>query len=140
METPLSSHAHTVNHWLRLRSPESQLDEDGMALLSAEDQNVIALEVLENSDVCHFYAPVCPVSPDMPEADLYFALELNRFGRPLGGCWLAWDPEFAMLTLCHNLHIPSSDAISFSNTVDNFFASLREAQERINLKSMVRTF
>jgi len=130
----MNSYADTVNHWLTLRAPESHLDEEGMALLSAEDQTVIALQVPENSDVCYFYAPVRPVSADLPEADLYFALELNRFGRPLGSCWLAWDPEFAMLTLCHNLHIPSSDAISFSNTVDNFFHSLREARHRLNLR------
>ncbi len=129
----MSVHANTVNHWLRARAPGIQLDDEGIALLTADDATVIAIEVPEDGEVCYFYAPVCPLSADAPDADLCRALELKRFGRPLGGCWLAWDPEFAMLTLCHNLHIPANDAIAFGNTVDNFFASLREARNQLSL-------
>lgn len=57
---------------------------------------------------------------------------MNRFGRPLGGCWLAWDPEIAMLTLCYNLHVPAADSISFNNTLDNFLVALDQVREEFS--------
>ncbi len=130
----MNLHANTVDHWLHLHADGIQLDDEGIALIpgAGDEESVLAIEVPDNSDVCYFYAPVCPLSADAAETELYQAMELNRFGRPLGGCWLAWDPEFAMLTLCYNLHIPSSDSIAFRNTIDNFFSSLKEAKRRLS--------
>lgn len=120
----------TVNHWLGQRVPGAQLDADGSAGLQRDPITRIMLEVPKGSDVCHFYAPVAALPEDDPEAGLYAALELNRFGRPLGSCWLAWDPDLSMLTLCHNLLVPASDAITFNNTLDNFLSTLDNARQQ----------
>jgi hypothetical protein len=33
--------------------------------------------------------------------------------------------------LCHNLHVPSTEQITFNNTLDNFFLSLERAREQL---------
>lgn len=122
----------TVNYWLSEREPGLQLDEDGVAGLQRDPQTMLILEVPRGSEVCHLYAPVAALPEENPEIALVAALELNRFGRPLGGCWLAWDPDIAMLTLCHNLHVPTNDAISFNNTLDNFLIALDQARKEFS--------
>ena len=120
----------TVNHWLSQRVPGAQLDAEGTAGLQRDPATRIMLEVPKGSDLCHFYAPVAALPEYDPEAALYAALELNRFGRPLGSCWLAWDPDLSMLTLCHNLLVNASDTITFNNTLDNFLAALDNARRQ----------
>jgi len=122
----------TVSQWLSDREPGLHLDEDGVAGLQRDPQTLLILEVPRDSQVCHLYAPVSTLPEENPELALLAALELNRFGRPLGGCWLAWDPDIAMLTLCHNLHIPSNDLVSFNNTLDNFMIALDQAREEFS--------
>lgn len=65
------------------------LDDDGIAGLQADDENIIMLEVPENSQTCHISSPAMALPENEPVAGLFAALELNRYGRPLGGCWLA---------------------------------------------------
>jgi len=117
-----------VNHWLQERAPGAELDADGVAGLQRDAQTVVVLEVPAGGEVCHLYAPVAPLPEEAIAPALTAALELNRFGRPLGGCWLAWDPDVHMLTLCHNLHVPATDALAFNNTLDNFIDSLDSAR------------
>lgn len=121
-----------VNQWLSDREPGLNLDEDGVAGLQRDPQTWLILEVPRGSEVCHFYAPVDFLPEENPELALIAALELNRFGRPLGGCWLAWDPDIAMLTLCHNLHVPTNDTVSFNNTLDNFMIALDQVREEFS--------
>jgi hypothetical protein len=96
---------------------------------------MLILEVPRGSEVCYLYAPVAALPEENPEINLVAALELNRFGRPLGGCWLAWDPDIAMLTLCHNVHVPANDSISFNNTLDNFLIALDQARKELNAEN-----
>jgi hypothetical protein len=119
----------TVSQWLSDREPSLHLDEDGVAGLQRDSQTLLILEVPRDSQVCHLYAPVSTLPEENPELALLAALELNRFGRPLGGCWLAWDPDVAMLTLCHNLYVPAYDSVSFNKTIDNFMISLDQARK-----------
>lgn len=117
-----------VNTWLHERAPGASLDTDGVASLMRDDQTFIQIEVPPGSAVCHWYAPVAPLPEFDPESALLAALELNRYGRPLGGCWLAWDPDIQMLMLCYNLSLQAADSISFGNTMDNFIAALDAAR------------
>ena len=125
----------TVDHWLSEREPGLHLDEDGIAGLQRDPQTMLILEVPRDSELCYLYAPVAALSEENPEITLTAALELNRFGRPLGGCWLAWDPDIAMLTLCHNLHVPANDSISFNNTLDNFLIALDQARKELKAEN-----
>jgi hypothetical protein len=123
----MQNQQNKVNQWLHDRSG-TQLDDDGVAALQRDADTVIVLEVPEYSEVCHLYAPVAALPEDDQESALQNALALNRFGRPLGGCWLAWDPDVQVLTLCHNLSIANSDGVAFNNTLDNFLNSLDTAR------------
>jgi len=131
MNTP-SKAISTVERWLSLRVPDASFDEDGIATLVRDDETVIVIELDKSGSICHLYAPVCRPPDHTPELMLISALELNLFGRALRGCWLAWDPDISMLSLCHNLRIPDNDAQSFSNTLDNFIASIDIARSHLN--------
>ncbi len=121
----------SVNEWLGQRVHGAALDASGVATIRRDDDSVIVIEVLPDSDICHLCALVCPLPDIAREAVLMAALELNRFGRPLGGCWLAWEDDVQMLTLCHNVLVPATDAIGFSNTLDNFLNALDIAREQL---------
>ncbi len=131
MTTP-SKAITTVERWLSSRVPDASFDEDGVTALVRDEATVIVIELDKSGGICHFYAPVCRPPDDIPESVLIFAMELNLFGRALRGCWLAWDPDISMLSLCHNLRIPDNDAQSFSNTLDNFIASIDIARSHLN--------
>jgi hypothetical protein len=122
----------TVSRWLSARVPDASFDEDGVAALVRDDETMVIIEVDQGGTICHLYAPVCRPPDHAPELTLIAALELNRFGRPLGGCWLAWDADLSMFSLCHNLRIPDNDAQSFSNTLDNFIASIDIARSHLS--------
>lgn len=124
----MQNHQNKVNQWLHNRSPGAALDDTGVAALQRDADTLIVLEVPAQSEVCHLYAPVAALPEDDQEAAMQTALELNRFSRPLGGCWLAWDPDSQVLTLCHNLSIDKNDEIVFNNTLDNFLHSLGTAR------------
>jgi len=96
---------------------------------------MIVIEVAANGVICHLYAPVCHPPEKAPELMLITALQLNRFGRPLGGCWLAWDPDLGMFALCYNLRIPDTDAQAFNNTLDNFTLSIDQARRLLSTNS-----
>ncbi|MEY4369304.1 MAG: hypothetical protein RL564_1254 [Pseudomonadota bacterium] len=121
-----------VERWLHDRVPECRLDNEGTVILQREPESPVVIEIPEDSDVCHLSAPVAPLPEHVPrEVALFTALEMNQFGRPLGSCWLAWNPELEVFMLCHNLHIPSTEQVSFNNTLDNFFLSLERAREHL---------
>lgn len=122
----------TVERWLSTRVPDAIFDEDGVAALVRDDETMVIIEVDQSGTICHLYAPVCRPPDHAPELTLIFALELNRFGRALGGCWLAWDPDVSMFSLCYNLRIPDNDAQSFSNILDNFIAFIDIARSHLN--------
>jgi len=92
-----------IESWLADKVPGAAFDDAGTASVQRDADTVVVLELSPSADICHFCALVAPLSEDMPEASLFAALELNRFGKPLGGCWLAWEPDLQMLTLNWNL-------------------------------------
>ncbi len=123
----------TVEQWLVNRVPGAKLDASGIAVIRRDDDTAIVLEVPPDSEICHLCALVSPLPEGAREAALLAALELNRFGRPLGGCWLAWEDDVQMLTLCHNVLVPATDAIGFGNTLDNFLMALDIAREQLRV-------
>lgn len=125
----------TVERWLRDRIPDARFDDEGIVALERDDETIIVIEVAANGVLCHLYAPVCRPQEKAPELMLITALQLNRFGRPLGGCWLAWDPDLGMFALCYNLRIPDTDALAFNNTLDNFTVSIDQARRLMSTNS-----
>lgn len=117
-----------VDEWLSARVPGVRLDQNGIAAVKRDEDTVILVEVPDGEDTCHLYALLAPLPEGASEAALLAALELNRFGKPLGGCWIAWENEIQMLTLCHNFFVPGSDGIAFGNTLDNFLSALDQAR------------
>jgi len=121
-----------VERWQHDGVPDCRLDNDGMVILQREPESPVVIEIPEGSDVCHLSAPVAPLPEHVPrEVALFAALEVNQFGRPLGSCWLAWNPELEVFMLCHNLHIPSIEEAAFNHTLDNFFLSFERAREQL---------
>ena len=129
---PFSNAMITVERWLTARIPDARFDEDGVVALERDDETLVVIEIASSGLICHLYAPVCGEPDKAPELALLNALMLNRFGRPLGGCWLAWDPDISMFTLCFNLRIPEMDGQTFNNALDNFMASIDHAREQLN--------
>ena len=121
-----------VNSWLQDITFDLTLDEDGGTIIQRDSSTVILIEVMEDTKLCHFYAPVTALSEYTPTTGLLTALVMNQYGRQLGGCWLAWDPEINMLCLCHNLYLPTADTITFSNTLQNFMIEIDKAREALN--------
>lgn len=124
-------HKSTVDQWLHTRVPGARLDENGVAAVRRDDDTLVIVEVPPDSDVCHLCALVGPLPEGLREPALFTALEMNRFGRPLAGCWLALEPEIEMLTLCHNINIPVTDGIAFANTLDNFMTAIDIARAQL---------
>mgnify|MGYP006291919551 CR=1 FL=1 len=133
--THFSDAIATVERWLSNRLPDAQFDEEGVLALARDDETMLVIEVAANGVICHLYAPVCRPPEEAPELMLITALQLNRFGRPLGGCWLAWDPDLGMFALCYNLRIPSADAQGFNNALDHFIASIDQARRLLSTSS-----
>ena len=125
------NYASLVNHWLHERAPDISLDDSGVASLMRDEQTFFIIEVPSGGNVCHFYAPAIALSESDPESDLYAAMALNCYGRPLGGCWLAWDEEIQMLVLCYNLNLQATDGIHFWNALDNFLLALDAARAHL---------
>lgn len=128
----------TVERWLSARIPDAQFDDEGALALERDDDTMIVIEVATNGVICHLYAPVCRPPEQAPELMLITALQLNRFGRPLGGCWLAWDPDIGMFALCYNLRIPDTDAPAFNNTLDHFASAVDQARRLLSTNSAAR--
>ncbi len=117
--------------WLAAKVPGASFDRSGTATIQRDPDTQVMLELSPSEDVCHFCAIVAPLDEEMPEASLFTALELNRFGKPLGGCWLAWEPDIQMLTLCWNLELADADEISFANAIDNVIAAIDSARREL---------
>ena len=133
--TNFSEAIATVERWLSARTPDAQFDHEGVLALERDDETMIVIEVATNGVICHLYAPVCRPPEQAPELTLITALQLNRFGRALSGCWLAWDPDLGMFALCYNLRIPDTDAQAFNNSLDNFIASIDGARRLLSTDS-----
>lgn len=118
----------SVNQWLAARVPGARLDDSGVAAVRRDEDTVVLVEVPSDGETGHLCALIAPLPEEAREAALLAALELNRFGRPLGGCWIAWENDIQMLTLCANVDVPTSDAIAFGNTLDNFMVALDQAR------------
>ncbi len=121
----------TVNHWLAAlpATPAVALDGDGICALQQDKDVLVMVEVPEGSPLCLLYSPVMPE----PEAAflqewLASAMALNLYGRPLGGCWLAYDRGNAVLVLCYNLPVDRTSSHEFANALQNLVASLKAAR------------
>lgn len=126
---------HVVEGWLGTRIEGVRFDEHGVTAITRDDETLVVIEIAEDGIICHLYAPVCRPPDEMPEIALITALELNRFGRPLGGCWLAWDADVSMFALCYNLRIMDNDEQTFNNTLDHFLMSIDLAREQLSMRS-----
>lgn len=126
---------HVVEGWLGTRIEGVGFDEHGVTAITRDDETLVVIEIAEDGIICHLYAPVCRPPDEMPEIALITALELNRFGRPLGGCWLAWDADVSMFALCYNLRIMDNDEQTFNNTLDHFLMSIDLAREQLSMRS-----
>ena len=131
----LSNAITVVERWLSTRITDVSFDEHGVAAITRDDKTLVVIELAEDGVICHFYAPVCRPPDEAPDFALITALELNRFGRPLGGCWLAWDADVSMFSLCYNLRIPDSDDQMFHNTLDHFIMSIDLARGQLNIQA-----
>lgn len=118
----------SVNQWLAGRVPGLGLDGEQVAVLSRADGTVVVIEVDAEAGLAHLSSVVCPLPDDGPEDALFTALQLNRFGRPLGGCWLAWDDGLQVFLLCHNALIARMDERGFNHTLDNFLTAVDTAR------------
>ncbi len=127
----MAVHKDRANLWLATKVPGASFDQAGIASIQRDPDTQLILELSPSEEVCHFCAIIAPLDEEMPEASLFTALELNRFGKPLGGCWLAWEPDTQMLTLCWNLELADADQISFSNAIDNFIAAIDGARREL---------
>ncbi len=121
----------TVNAWLTSRVSHAVLSNTGVAALRRDDETLLVLEVPPKGDICHFSSLVTAVDAEARTSVLATALELNRFGKPLGGCWLAWDADTDSLLLCHNLRISKTDEIEFNNTIDNFLFAVDASRKTV---------
>lgn len=120
-----------IEQCLAEKVPGAVFDEDGTASVQRDPDTVVVLELSPAGDICHFCASVAPLSEESPEASLFAALELNRFGKPLGGCWLAWEPDLQMLTLNWNLVLADAHDFAFSNALDNFISAIDVARAEL---------
>ena len=120
-----------ANLWLAAKVPGASFNPAGIASIQRDPDTQLILELSPSEEVCHFCAIIAPLDEQMPEVSLFTALELNRFGKPLGGCWLAWEPDIQMLILCWNLELADADKISFSNAIDNFIAAIDSARSEL---------
>ena len=127
----MSANKNRANLWLAAKVPGASFNQVGIASIQREPDTQLILELSPSEEVCHFYAIIAPLDEQMPEVSLFTALELNRFGKPLGGCWLAWEPDIQMLTLCWNLELADADEISFSNAIDNVIAAIDSARSEL---------
>jgi hypothetical protein len=128
------SSINVVERWLSARIADLSFDEHGVAAIKRDDETLVVIEIADDGVICHLYGPVCRPPDEMPEIALITALELNRFGRPLGGCWLAWDSDVSMFSLCYNLRIPDNDEQMFNNTLDRFIMSIDLARKQLNIQ------
>jgi hypothetical protein len=126
---------HMVEGWLNSRITDVSFDEYGITAIKRDEETLVVIEVAADGIICHLYAPVCRPPDEAPDIALITALELNRFGRPLGGCWLAWDADVSMFVLCHNLRIPDNDEQMFNNTLDHFLMSIDLARKQLIIRS-----
>ena len=74
-----------VGQWLAAKVPGARFDQGGIASIQRDPDTQVVLELSPSGDLCHFCALVAPLDEESPEASLFAALELNRFGKPLDG-------------------------------------------------------
>ena len=127
----MAENRERINHWLAAKVPGASFNHAGIASIQRDPDTQVALEMSPSGELCHFCALIAPLDEESPESSLFAALELNRFGKPLGGCWIAWEPDIQMLTLCWNMALASADEISFSNAIDNFISALDSARREL---------
>jgi len=126
-----SADRRQVNQWLQATpgAEAVRLDDSGAASLQADDDVLLLLQAPEQGGICRLCSAVMSAPPP-PLLTLWLrsALELNLYGAPLGGCWLAFQPEEAILALCYNLEIAHTTAADFANVLQNFTLAVRKAR------------
>lgn len=128
---PKLSDTDIVNQWLSQLQPELRLNELGYCSLADEDVVLVA-EVPGTTEHCHVFGVVMP-APEAAYFPLWLqeAMRLNLMGRPLLGCWLAYDPEESALFLCHNLRIDRTSADDFETMVNTMVALIKTLREQL---------
>ncbi len=113
-----------LDHWLYAIHPDLKLDENDGVYLETEGHSPVLISLSEQKPICHLYAPLPSLPYDDLEALFIQALELNSYGIPLGGCWLAWEDELNMLCLRYDFNLSRGDQVSFQNTIQNFISAM----------------
>jgi hypothetical protein len=116
-----------LDHWLYAIHPDLKLDENDGVFIETEHHSPILISLSEQTPICHLYAPLPSLQYDDLEALFIQALELNSYGIPLGGCWLAWEDELNMLCLRYDFNLVRGDQVSFQNTIQNFISAMEIA-------------
>ena len=124
-----------LDHWLYAIHPDLKLDENDGVFINTEHQSPILISLSEQAPICHLYAPLPSVPYDDLEALFIQALELNSYGIPLGGCWLAWEDELNMLCLRYDFNLASGNQTTFQNTIQNFVSTLEITKSQFKEKS-----
>jgi hypothetical protein len=113
-----------LDHWLYAINPDLKLDENDGLYIETEHHSPILISLSEQTPICHLYAPLSSLPYDDLEALFIQALELNSYGIPLGGCWIAWEDELNMLCLRYDFNLTRGDQVGFQNTIQNFISAM----------------
>ena len=113
-----------IDHLLYAINPDLKLDENDGVFIETERHSPILISLAEQEPICHLYAPLPSLPYDDLESLFIQALELNSYGIPLGGCWLAWENELNMLCLRYDFNLARGDQASFQNTIQNFISAM----------------
>jgi hypothetical protein len=113
-----------LDHWLYAIHPDLKLDENDGLYIETEHHSPILISLSEQTPICHLYAPLSSLPYDDLEALFIQALELNSYGIPLGGCWIAWEDELNMLCLRYDFNLTRGDQVGFQNTIQNFISAM----------------
>lgn len=124
-----------LDYWLYTIHPDLKLDENDGVFIETADHSPILISLAEKFPICHLYAPLPSAPYDDLEVLFNHALELNSYGIPLGGCWLAWDVELNMLCLRYDFNLTRGDQTTFQNTIQNFISALEITKSQFEEKS-----
>lgn len=122
-----------INTWLFRRAEGAQLNDAGVAAVQRDSQTVVVIELATDGSHCHLSSLIRPVGDTERGQILATALELNRFGKPLAGCWIAWEADLDSLLLCHNLGLAEIDEIAFNHVLDNFIAAIDVSRAQLDM-------
>ena len=98
--------------------PDFEFNSENVARLVVDDQIVIDMEYVEESDHIHVFSSLGTLASDVDV--LREVLSANLFGRGTGGATLALDVEQDELLLCHTTALATLDIPRFAEFLHAF--------------------